>query len=563
MGLPFNTGLLIRPATKLSQLVIDEDKLWPTVTVTHSPAWALSGWIFRKKFTVAGTAAGAQANYQMRLEVHFGPGTDSPGVVYLGGHAKDDFSDLRFLNSAGAQLHYWIDTYLYSAHDRCYIWVELDSIPVSPGTADFWMYYDNAAAATGSSGTATFEAFEDFESGALAAWTERDPIAATWTAPAAAKKDGAYGAQGIMVAAGQGGILTWNATSFYQFRAEGWIRIPDADTLADVQGGFVIGWIDNNNYYVVKATDVGATERLTIQEKTGGVAADRATPVYTWAPGTWYKLTTKVFVDALGLRIKGDINDVNVADYTDASPTIGKTRTAGQDAINRASTAAALTTHLELGNPIAANGFVQYVEVWATTALTGAKIGIFYNTGVNQYKCRSAVTIGNIAAGSALTFLVNLACQAGDVIGIYFATGTLESAAAGGTSEAFAGDVCNVGDEQVFIAGAKINSFNGGTVNLAAVGLFAASTINSRLWADTFKVTKYANPEPIFGAWVAEEEFAHYYGMTNVKELAAGMVKGDVLFCNGTILAKLSPGSIGTEVMSHDWGADPTFEYPP
>ncbi len=50
--------------------------------------------------------------------------------------------------------------------------------------------------------------------------------------------------------------------------------------------------------------------------------------------------------------------------------------------------------------------------------------------------------------------------------------------------------------------------------------------------------------------------------ITNIKELASGMQKGDLLFFDGTRLAKSTPGTIGTVLTGHDIGADPTWEYP-
>ncbi len=50
--------------------------------------------------------------------------------------------------------------------------------------------------------------------------------------------------------------------------------------------------------------------------------------------------------------------------------------------------------------------------------------------------------------------------------------------------------------------------------------------------------------------------------ITKIKELASGMQKGDLLFFDGTRLAKSTPGPIGTVLTGHDIGADPTWEYP-
>lgn len=51
------------------------------------------------------------------------------------------------------------------------------------------------------------------------------------------------------------------------------------------------------------------------------------------------------------------------------------------------------------------------------------------------------------------------------------------------------------------------------------------------------------------------------FGITNVKELAASMTKGDTLFFDGVKLGKLSPGPIGTMLTTHDLGNDPTWSY--
>lgn len=51
------------------------------------------------------------------------------------------------------------------------------------------------------------------------------------------------------------------------------------------------------------------------------------------------------------------------------------------------------------------------------------------------------------------------------------------------------------------------------------------------------------------------------FGITNVKELAASMARGDILFFDGARLAKLAPDSIGTMLTTHDFGNDPTWSY--
>jgi thermitase len=121
----------------------------------------LPGWGYRKQKTITGSTAGAQTNYQMKLTVYKGSGTDSLGVVYLGGNVRDDFGDLRFTKSDGVTLlDYWIES--YTSGVSAVVWVKVDSIPASPNTADIYIYYGNPSATSVSNGAATFQYFDDF-----------------------------------------------------------------------------------------------------------------------------------------------------------------------------------------------------------------------------------------------------------------------------------------------------------------------------------------------------------------------------------------------------------------
>ena len=133
----------------------------------------------------------------------------------------------------------------------------------------------------------------------------------------------------------------------------------------------------------------------------------------------------------------------------------------GQAPINRDGYAPATYTGLDLGNPASAAGHIDTVKVYAITNLTGLKVGLFYLVSGTTYKCRAVASIGNVTAGSVQSFSVSLDCQAGDVIGAYFATGTLERGDAGGSSAYYSGDVCTVDAQQSFTAGTRIYSLYG------------------------------------------------------------------------------------------------------
>jgi hypothetical protein len=133
----------------------------------------LIGWNRRKQLTVNGSSAGSQSDYQMKLTVNQSNGTDSAGVVYLGGNVQTTFNDLRFAKSDGTTLlPYWIESITGTTPNQvATVWIKLapspDTISVSPGTYNFYIYYSNTGASSATNGIDTFVFFDDFESGTL------------------------------------------------------------------------------------------------------------------------------------------------------------------------------------------------------------------------------------------------------------------------------------------------------------------------------------------------------------------------------------------------------------
>lgn len=193
----FNTGLLVKPATALSQLSIDTDKSWRKTfpVTTHSPAWAtgFSAFKQRKKFTLYGSpslwynaswsyrkqipitnAGAALTDYQLRLRVTRSTGTDIAGQTFLDTACLATFADLRFTAADGVTLlPYWIEE--ITGND-CYVWVKIPTIAATPATTYFFLYYGNAGAVSASDGPGTFIAFDDFERG-----VNGDPVGGLWT----------------------------------------------------------------------------------------------------------------------------------------------------------------------------------------------------------------------------------------------------------------------------------------------------------------------------------------------------------------------------------------------
>jgi len=118
---------------------------------TNANAWP-SGWNYRKSHTITGSTAGAQTNYQMNITVYNITGTDSGSNVYVGNKAKLNFGDIRFTDSSDNLLDYWIEEF---GTTYAKFWIEIPSIPASPGTVTIYMYYGNSGATNISSLEAT------------------------------------------------------------------------------------------------------------------------------------------------------------------------------------------------------------------------------------------------------------------------------------------------------------------------------------------------------------------------------------------------------------------------
>ncbi|KYH37355.1 MAG: hypothetical protein AYL29_005860 [Candidatus Bathyarchaeota archaeon B24] len=124
----------------------------------------LTGWQYRKSHTIIGSTAGAVTDYQVKITVHYGAGTDSGADVYLDGKCQPDFDDIRFTASDGKTLlSYWIEEKVDGNY--AIVWVKIPSIPEYPDSVIIYLYYGNLTATSISDGESTFPFFDDMESG--------------------------------------------------------------------------------------------------------------------------------------------------------------------------------------------------------------------------------------------------------------------------------------------------------------------------------------------------------------------------------------------------------------
>jgi len=123
----------------------------------ESQNW-LKGWLYRKSHVING-ATGAGTLYPVKIKTHFGSGTDSAENVYLSGHCRQDFGDVRFTDFSGTlQLDYWMEE--VQNGDYAIFWVEIRGDLNYDQT--IFVYYGKNDATTTSNGEATFLFFDHF-----------------------------------------------------------------------------------------------------------------------------------------------------------------------------------------------------------------------------------------------------------------------------------------------------------------------------------------------------------------------------------------------------------------
>lgn len=121
--------------------------------LTSVAGWSptYTAWSKRQSVTITNTGS-AQTDYQVKLSITYDSDMNA------------DFSDLRFTNSSGTVLPYWVETKTDSTSAT--VWVKVDSLGGNT-TTDIYMYYGNASATTASDGNNVFLLFDDFSSGSI------------------------------------------------------------------------------------------------------------------------------------------------------------------------------------------------------------------------------------------------------------------------------------------------------------------------------------------------------------------------------------------------------------
>lgn len=160
-----------------------------------------SGWQYYNPLTVNG----AITDYQMKLDMRWGSGTDDPanGIMYgLSNYCSyDDMRDHRFATtnnqSTAQQLYEWTES--VDAGVNRVVWVKIETY------STIYLYAGNSGASEFSDGSHTFNFFDDFEDGDVSDWTNNSY--GTWEAQTSLVKHGSYAAKGVQTSTS----VSWTA----------------------------------------------------------------------------------------------------------------------------------------------------------------------------------------------------------------------------------------------------------------------------------------------------------------------------------------------------------------
>jgi hypothetical protein len=270
-------------------LVVVPCFIFPQKVEAATP-WYNSAWLYRKQFTVTGTTAGIQTNYQTSININFGGGVNTTGLyqeptgiatyameagsgvntivdavtgftsavddyyngctfynitrglvgtitdyvgasrtattttiaaqantdtyfiigrvptVYVDGLSQVDFDDIRFTASDGVTL---LSAYLESKTDSvsAIVWVKLNSIPVSPNTTTFYIYFGNPTISSNWSINDTFVFGDDFNRANSAT------VGNGWVETEAGGSTAAISASTLLLTYGAGACEIYHATA--------------------------------------------------------------------------------------------------------------------------------------------------------------------------------------------------------------------------------------------------------------------------------------------------------------------------------------------------------------
>ena len=167
----YTTPIHIDNRTTLKFIAIDNagNQAAVQTRVYRMDTVSLASYLFFKEHTISGSVDGPLIDYQIKMNIHRGVGTDNGSDVYLDDYSLNWPNDIRFADANNNILSYWIEQ---SDDNTAVVWVKVNNIPTSGTTIK--LFYGNANSTDMSDGTNTFMAFEDFtdDTRRTSVWTE-------------------------------------------------------------------------------------------------------------------------------------------------------------------------------------------------------------------------------------------------------------------------------------------------------------------------------------------------------------------------------------------------------
>ncbi|UOA10209.1 DUF2341 domain-containing protein [Methylobacter sp. S3L5C] len=258
-----------------------------TVTPPLGVNWLDVAWTNRSEIAIVNSSETALSNFQVHVTLD---GT------FDFAKAKADGSDVRFTTGDGFTLiPFWLETWDPANH-KASMWVKASTIPTAGTT--LYMYYGNSVVASASNGTATFEFFDNFDSGS----TNFDPgkwtaTGGTWTVAAAAvQQDGTIGAvmQGSIGSSVRQALRSTYTGTDYVLEAYG-------KQLSGRLWGLGVQSADQNNLYSINLyEDIDGANNLYAYDWVNGSASVlNKSAVGVINPNAWYKLAVKAHGNAI------------------------------------------------------------------------------------------------------------------------------------------------------------------------------------------------------------------------------------------------------------------------
>jgi hypothetical protein len=257
-----------------------------TLSVGLKDNWAatLNDWNYREEISINNTLD-TLTDFQVEIVL------DTTSMI-SSGELQTECEDLRFTNSSGLELDYWIESGCNT--DSTKVWVEVDQLV--NGNNTIYVYYSNPSAEGAASGEDTFLLFESFDT-LPEDWTAESSPSTTWEV-----------VDGVLVSTkinNDYSSYTKDDSDFSDFVLEVDWKYENVTHGGPLFRGQAEA-ADNSNHWILRPSYSPLRSR--IQQRVSGSQSypvSEATSSFDNMASTWYSLELKV----VGAEIRGYIED--------------------------------------------------------------------------------------------------------------------------------------------------------------------------------------------------------------------------------------------------------------